>query len=47
MELKIKAVLDPQFAPMSLKVREMRELTKENGQEIVTLQTKTSRKTNC
>ena len=35
MELKIKAVLDPQFAPMSLKVREMRELTKENGQEIV------------
>ncbi|MBQ1254620.1 MAG: ROK family protein [Clostridia bacterium] len=35
MELKIKAVLDPQFAPMSLKVREMRELTKDNGQEIV------------
>ena len=35
MELKIKAVLDPQFAPMSLKVREMRELTKENGQDIV------------
>ena len=35
MELKIKAVLDPQFAPMSLKVREMRELTKYNGQDIV------------
>ena len=35
MELKIKAVLDPQFAPMSLKVREMRELTKDNGQDIV------------
>ncbi len=35
MELKVKAVLDPQFEPMALKVREMRELTKDNGQEIV------------
>ncbi len=35
MELKVKAVLDPQFAPMALKVREMRELTKENGQDLV------------
>ena len=35
MELKVKAILDPQFAPMALKVREMRELTKENGQDIV------------
>ncbi len=35
MELKVKAVLDPQFAPMALKVREMREATKENGQDVV------------
>lgn len=35
MELKVKAILDPQFAPMALKVREMRELTKDNGQDIV------------
>ncbi len=35
MELKVKAILDPQFAPMALKVREMREKTRENGQDIV------------
>ncbi len=35
MELKVKAILDPQFEPMALKVREMREKTKENGQNIV------------
>ena len=35
MKLKVNAVLDPQFAPMALKVREMRELTEENGQKIV------------
>lgn len=35
MNLKVKAKLDPQFAPMSVVCREMREATKENGQEIV------------
>ena len=35
MNLKVKAVLDPQFEPMALKVREMREKTAEEGQEIV------------
>ncbi len=35
MKLKVKAVLDPQFYPMSVKVREMRELTKENGVDLV------------
>lgn len=35
MNLKVKAKLDPQFAPMSVVCREMREATKENGQDIV------------
>ena len=35
MNLKVKAKLDPQFEPLSLVVREMREATKENGQDIV------------
>ena len=35
MELKVKSVLDKQFQPMSLVVREMREATKEDGQDIV------------
>lgn len=35
MNLKVKAKLDPQFAPMSVVCREMREATKENGQNIV------------
>ena len=35
MKLKVAAKLDPQFAPLSLVVREMKEATKENGQDIV------------
>ncbi|MBR2917024.1 MAG: ROK family protein [Clostridia bacterium] len=35
MKLKVNAKLDPQFAPLSLVCREMREATKENGQDIV------------
>ena len=35
MNLKVKAKLDPKFAPMSVVCREMREATKENGQDIV------------
>ena len=35
MNLKIQAKLDPQFQPMSLVCREMREKTKDNGQDIV------------
>lgn len=35
MNLKVKAKLDPQFAPMSVVCREMREATKENGQDII------------
>lgn len=35
MKLKVKAILDDKFEPMSLKVREFKELTKENGQDIV------------
>ncbi len=35
MKLKINAKLDPEFMPMSLVVREMREQTKEDGQDIV------------
>lgn len=36
MELKVKSILDPQFTPMALVVREMREKTKgENGQDLV------------
>ena len=35
MNLKIKAKLDPAFQPLALVVREMREATKENGQDIV------------
>lgn len=35
MNLKVKAKLDPQFQPMSLVIREMREATRENGQDII------------
>ena len=35
MNLKVNAVLDPQFAPLSLVCREMREGTKENGKDLV------------
>ncbi|MBE6774347.1 MAG: ROK family protein [Ruminococcaceae bacterium] len=35
MNLKVPAKLDPQFEPLSLVVREMREATKENGQDII------------
>ncbi len=35
MNLKVKAKLDPQFAPLSIVCRDMREATKEDGQDIV------------
>ncbi len=35
MKLKVPAKLDPQFTPLSLVCREMREATKENGQDLV------------
>ncbi|MBQ1231110.1 MAG: ROK family protein [Clostridia bacterium] len=35
MNLKVKAKLDPQFSPLSIVCREMRENTKDNGQDIV------------
>ena len=35
MKLKVNAKLDPQFEPMSVVVREMREATKENGQDVI------------
>ncbi len=35
MKLKINAKLDPQFQPLSIVCRDMREATKENGQDIV------------
>ena len=35
MNLKVQAKLDKQFMPLSLVCREMRENTKENGQDIV------------
>lgn len=35
MKLKVNAKLDPQFTPMSLVCREMREATKEDGQDII------------
>ncbi|HBR32144.1 MAG TPA: transcriptional regulator [Clostridiales bacterium] len=35
MKLKVNAVLDPLFTPLSLVCREMRENTKENGQDII------------
>ena len=35
MKLKVSAKLDPQFAPLSLLCREMREGTKENGKDLV------------
>ena len=35
MNLKVKAKLDPKFEPLSVVVREMREATKENGQDVV------------
>ncbi len=35
MKLKVNAKLDPKFQPLSLVVREMREATRENGQDIV------------
>ncbi len=35
MKCKVQAKLDPQFAPLALKCREMREATKDNGQDLV------------
>ena len=35
MKLKVNAKLDPKFQPLSLVVREVREATRENGQDIV------------
>ncbi|MBQ8504173.1 MAG: ROK family protein [Clostridia bacterium] len=35
MNLKVKAKLDPKFQPLSIVCREMREATKENGQDII------------
>ena len=35
MKLKVNAKLDPKFQPLSIVCREMREATKENGQDIV------------
>ena len=35
MKLKVNAKLDPQFMPLSLVCREMREATKENGQDLI------------
>ena len=35
MNLKVNAKLDPQFTPLSLVIKEMREATKENGQDII------------
>ena len=35
MELKVNAKLDPKFEPLALVCREMREATKENGQDLV------------
>ncbi len=35
MNLKVKAKLDPNFQPLALVIREMREATKEDGQDII------------
>ncbi len=35
MKLKVNAKLDPQFAPLSVVCRDMREATKDNGQDII------------
>ena len=35
MNLKVKAKLDPQFAPLSVVCRDMREATKDEGQDII------------
>ena len=35
MKLKVNAKLDPQFQPLSLVCRDMREATKDNGQDLV------------
>ena len=35
MNLKVKAKLDPNFEPLAVVVREMKEATKENGQDII------------
>lgn len=35
MNLKVKAKLDPKFQPLSVVVREMKEATEENGQDII------------
>lgn len=35
MNLKVKAKLDPKFEPLSVVVREMREATKDNGQDVI------------
>lgn len=35
MKLKVNAKLDPKFQPLSIVCRDMREATKENGQDII------------
>ncbi len=35
MNLKVKAKLDPKFQPLSVVVREMKEATQENGQDVI------------
>ena len=35
MKLKVNAKLDPKFEPLALVCREMREATKEDGQDLV------------
>lgn len=35
MNLKVKAKLDPKFEPLSVVVRDMKEATKENGQDVI------------
>lgn len=35
MKLKVNAKLDPQFMPLSLVCREMKEATKEKGQDLI------------
>ena len=35
MKLKVPAKLDPLFEPLSVVCREMREATKDNGQDII------------
>ena len=35
MKLKVQAKLDPKFAPLSIVCRDMRDATKEDGQDII------------